>query len=152
MRDKRKRPARERRLETSVGNELGRAFRGLNRAVSAALRPHGLSAVQGNILLTLWARGPLTIGELQKEMAFSSAALSGAIDRMERSELLRRVPVESDRRSFRVEPAPWPAARRRAVIEALVQAEDEFLAALGEGDRDRLLRLLRKVAGSRESN
>ena len=144
MRDIRNRSTR---LEDSIGHELGRAFRQLNRAVSASLRPFGLSAVQGSILITLWARGPMPIGELQKEMAFSSSALTGAIDRMERSGLLQRHAAPSDRRSYLLEPVKWPAGRRRAVLAALLAAEDELLGGLPRKERSQLLRLLRKVRG-----
>jgi DNA-binding MarR family transcriptional regulator len=153
MRDIRKRdvesegrPAR-RPLEQSIGYELGRAFRRLNRAVSAAVRPHGLSAAQGNILITLWAHGPMTIGELQAQLAFSSSAFTGALDRMEKAGLLRRVPVPTDRRSYRIEPASWPGSRRRSVLDALVAAEDAFLSDLTQKEKATLLELLRKVGG-----
>ena len=142
MRDTRKRNIR---LEDSVGHELGRAFRQLNRGVSAALRPHGLSAVQGSILITLWAHGPMSIGELQKTMAFSSSAFTGAVDRMERADLVKRIPSPSDRRSFLLEPVRWGAARRRAVLEALLEAEDGLLSGLDRKERAQLLRLLRKI-------
>ncbi len=142
MRDIRKRRTR---IEDSVGHELGRAFRQLNRTVSTSLRPYNLSAVQGSILITLWAHGPMPIGELQKEMAFSSSAFTGAIDRMERAELVRRVAAPSDRRSYLLEPVKWSAARRRAVLDALLAAEDGLLGALDRKERAQLLRLLRKV-------
>ncbi len=143
MRDIRKRGFK---LEDSVGHELGRAFRRLNREVSAALRPFGLSAVQGSILITLWARGPMTIGELQRAMAFSSSALTCAIDRMERADLVTRVPAPADRRSFLVEPVRWPGSRRRALLEALMAAEDELLANVDRKERTQLLRLLKKIS------
>ena len=133
------------RIEDSIGHELGRAFRQLNRTVSTSLRPYDLSAVQGSILITLWAHGPMPIGELQTEMAFSSSAVTGAIDRMERSELVRRVPSPSDRRSTLLEPVKWSAARRRAVLDALLEAEHGLLGALDRKERTQLLRLLRKV-------
>jgi len=156
MRDIRKRdskPARSaarRPLEQSVGYELGRAFRRLNRFVSAAVRAHGLSAVQGNILITLWALGPMPIGELQERMAFSSSAFTGALDRMEAAKLVRRVPSPDDRRSYLVEPVAWTGAQRLAVIDALVAAEDEFLGDLSRDDKSELLRLLRKIGGPDE--
>ncbi len=146
----RERRTRQRELERSVANELGRAFRRLNRTVSAALRGHGLSAIQANILITLWARGPTPIGELQKAMGLSSSAFTGALDRMEAAERVRRVPSPSDRRSLLVEPARWPASRKGAVIEALLDAEDEFLAPLDAAERSSLLELLRKLATGEE--
>jgi DNA-binding MarR family transcriptional regulator len=151
MRDIRKREVStaatgaRRPLGQSVGYELGRAFRRLNRHVSAAVRPHGISASQVNILLTLWAHGTLPVGELQELLAFSSSAFTGALDRMERAGLLRRLPSPSDRRSLLVEPARWPGGRRVELIDALVAAEDEFLAGLTRPERARLLELLRKI-------
>lgn len=145
------RGGRRRDLERSVANELGRAFRRLNRTVSAALRAHGLSAIQANILVTLWARGPTPIGALQKAMGLSSSAFSGAIGRMERAGLVRRLPSPSDRRSLLVEPAPWAASRKGAVIEALLDAEDEFLAPLDAAQRTSLLGLLRAVAQPKQA-
>ncbi len=133
------------RLEESAAYELGRTFRRLNRAFSAALRPHGLSAVQANILITLWQGGPRTIGALQKYVAQSSSTLTGTIDRMERAELVRRVPAPRDRRSILIEPADWPAARRAEVVETLLATEKTFFGALDDGERKRLLTLLQKV-------
>ena len=137
--------AAQRPLEESVGYELGRAFRRLSRAVSAALRPHGLSAAHANILLALWAHGPMTVGALQELLDFSSSAFSGALDRMEKAELVRRVPSPTDRRSFLVEPIPFSRARRSSVIEALGAAEDAFLAGIDAGERAQLLALLRRI-------
>ncbi len=142
------RPARAARrpLDQSVGYALGRAFRLLNRHVSAAVRAHGLSAAHVNILLTLWARGALPIGELQALLGFSSSAFTGAIDRMEAAGLVRRVPSPTDRRSFLVEPASWPKTRRADVIDALEAAEDDFLSDLTAPEKAQLLTLLRKIS------
>ncbi len=137
---------RDLRLENSAGYALGRAFRRLNRAVSGALRPLGLSGVQGNVLITLWERGRMPVGELQKTTGLSSSAFTGALDRMEAAKLVRRVPAPSDRRSFLVEPARWSSDRKLDVIEALLEAEREFLGSLDRSERAQLLRLLTKVA------
>ncbi len=149
MRDIRKRTFK---LEDSIGHELGRSFRRLNRAVSTALRPFGISAVQGSILITLWARGSMTIGELQRAMSFSSSALTGAIDRMERADLVTRIPAPSDRRSFLVEPVKWPAARQRALFEALRAAEEALLAVFLGWERTQLLGLLRRLSAGEEGS
>jgi DNA-binding MarR family transcriptional regulator len=139
------RDIRKHTLEVSIGHQLGRAFRGLNRAMSAALRPHGLSAVQASILILLWEQGPLPVGELQKALGLSSSAFSGALDRMESQGLLKRTPAPSDGRSFLVEPASWSRARKQGVIDSLLDAEDELLAALDAKERKELLRLLVKT-------
>jgi DNA-binding MarR family transcriptional regulator len=153
MRNIRKReasPAAPRRpLEASIGYALGNAFRRLNRHVAGAVRPLGITASHVNILLTLWDHGTLAVGELQERLGFSSSALTGALDRMEEAGLVKRVPSPSDRRSFLVEPAPWSRARRVEVIDALVAAEDEYLAGLTPAERGQLLALLGKLVAER---
>ena len=106
-----------------------------------------MSASQANVLLTLWSQGPMPIGELQALLALSSSAFTGALDRMEKAELVRRVPSPTDRRSFIVEPVAWSSARRNELLDALLAAEDEFLAALAKSERASLLELLRKIGG-----
>jgi MarR family 2-MHQ and catechol resistance regulon transcriptional repressor len=106
-----------------------------------------MSASQANVLLTLWAQGPLPIGELQALLALSSSAFTGALDRMEKAELVRRVPSATDRRSFIVEPVAWSSTRRNELFDALIAAEDEFLTALSKTERASLLELLRKIGG-----
>jgi DNA-binding MarR family transcriptional regulator len=153
MRNIRKREASptapRRPLGASIGYALGNAFRRLNRHVAGAVRPLGLTASHVNILLTLWDHGALAVGELQERLGFSSSALTGALDRMEEAGLVKRVPSQSDRRSFLVEPAPWSRARRLEVIDALVAAEDEYLAGLTPAERGQLLALLGKLVAER---
>src|SRR5688572_19792290 len=91
-------------LKSALGYALVRAFRQVNRAHNRALKPLGISAEQAHILLVLWREGPLKVGELQKTLALSSPTLTGALDRMERSGLVRRVADPGDRRAFRIEP------------------------------------------------
>jgi DNA-binding MarR family transcriptional regulator len=117
----------------------------MTRAHNRALKPFGLSAVQGQILGTLWDQGAMTIGELQRCLALGSSTLTGALDRMERAELLRRVPVPGDRRAFRLEPAAWPLKRKQAVVEVARSTDEELFRALSAAERRELGRLLAKV-------
>ncbi len=134
------------RFENSTANELGRVFRHLNRSFGEALKRHGLSALQANMLMELWLQGPLSVGALQRHMALASSSLSGALDRMERAGLVRRSPSPEDRRSFVVEAADWQGEQKQAVMETLVQTEDEFFAPLSQAERQQLLTLLRKIS------
>ena len=133
------------RLAHSLGYALVRAFRVVNRASGRALQPHGLSAEQAHILLVLWLEGTMKIGELQRLLALSSGTLTGALDRMERAGLVRRVRDPEDGRAWRVEPAPFDAKKRRAIESDLEGLEDEVFAQLSARERAELLRLLSKI-------
>lgn len=131
------------RLRASLANQVVRLFRLVNRVHNRKFKDIGVSAEQAHILSVLSALGPMTIGRLQKLLALSSPTLTGAIDRLEQQELVRRVPSPEDRRAFVIE--PHVPARKRAQIDAVIEDGDvSCFAALTAGERKELLRLLDK--------
>lgn len=139
---------RDPRLRRSLGYALVRAFRAVNRASNRGLRPRGLSAEQGHILLLLWLEGPMRMSELLQLLMLSSGTLTGAIDRMEKAGLVRRVADERDRRAWRVEPAKRDPGERRAIERTLEGIERDCFAGLTAAERRELLRLLNKLTAS----
>jgi DNA-binding MarR family transcriptional regulator len=133
-------------LRGSLGYALVRTFRAVNRASNRALRPLGLSAEQAHILLVLWLEGAMRMTELQRIVMLSSGTLTGAIDRMERAGMVRRVADADDGRAWRVEPAA--ADERRAIEGTLETIEESSFAALTATERRELRRLLDKVTAS----
>lgn len=137
---------RDPRLRGSLGYALVRTFRAVNRASNRALRPLGLSAEQAHILLVLWLEGAMRMTELQRIVMLSSGTLTGAIDRMERAGMVRRVADADDGRAWRVEPAA--SDQRRAIEGVLETVEEGSFAALTATERRELRRLLDKVTAS----
>ncbi|HEY8141598.1 MAG TPA: MarR family transcriptional regulator [Kofleriaceae bacterium] len=133
-------------MRGSLGYALVRTFRAVNRASNRALRPLGLSAEQAHILLVLWLEGAMRMTELQRIVMLSSGTLTGAIDRMERAGMVRRVADADDGRAWRVEPAA--ADERRAIEGTLETIEESSFAALTATERRELRRLLDKVTAS----
>jgi DNA-binding MarR family transcriptional regulator len=138
----------DKQIESSLGYALLRAFRGVNRATNRAVSATGMTAEQAHILAVLWVKGAIKIGELQRIVALSSGTLTGAIDRMEKIGLVRRVPDPEDGRAWRVEPAPMPERKRRQLELILENIEETCFAALTSGERRQLLQLLEKVSAS----
>jgi DNA-binding MarR family transcriptional regulator len=139
---------RDSRLRDSISNRLGKLFRVMARAHNRALKRHEVSAVQAHILATLWLAGPMTIGELQNTLYLGSSTLTGALDRMEKVGLVRRLPVAGDRRAFRLEPVAWPARRKESLLATLNDTEDRCFAGLSDGEQRELSRLLDKALTS----
>jgi DNA-binding MarR family transcriptional regulator len=131
------------RLRTSLANAVVRLFRQVNRVHNRRLKDAGISAEQAHILLILEVTGPLTIGQLQKQLQLSSATLTGAIDRLEAHELVRRVPSPDDRRAFLVE-TRLPARKRHQIEAAVDAGEKQCFAVLTAAERKELLRLMSK--------
>ena len=135
-------------LKDSLSHALVRAFRLVNRASNRAFQPFALSAEQAHVLLILWADGPMKVGELQRVLALGSGTLTGALDRMDKLGLLRRIPDETDRRAFRVEPAEVGARKRKRMEETVAELEEEAFACLTTKERKELLRLLTKLGAA----
>ena len=115
------------------------------RTYNKALVPFEISSVQAHILATLWIDGSMTIGELQARLMLGSSTLTGAIDRMERAGLLKRLPVEGDRRAYKLAPVTWSAKKAEALMETLAKTEDEVFRGLSAAERRTLSTLLGKA-------
>ena len=115
------------------------------RVYNRALTPFEISSVQAHILATLWIEGAMTIGELQAHMMLGSSTLTGAVDRMERAGLVKRQPVEGDRRAYRLLPVVWPAKKADALLETLATTEDEVFRGLTAAEHRTLSTLLQKA-------
>jgi DNA-binding MarR family transcriptional regulator len=133
------------KLRASLGYSLVRVFRQLNRETSRILRPLGLTAEQAHVLLVLWLEGPLKIGRLQRVLMLSSATLTGAVDRMEKAGLVRRVADPEDGRAWRIEPTEAANRSRKKVEAALTILEEEAFRALDATERRRLKAILDKL-------
>ena len=136
---------RDTRVRDSISHAVVRVFRRGNRAHNKALKPLGISSLQAHILTVLWEQAPLSVGELQRRLSMGSSTLTGALDRMVKQELVVREPSETDRRSFQVRPAKWPARRRNKVLGTLAETEDEIYGDLSAAERDTLLSLLHRL-------
>ena len=115
------------------------------RTYNRALQPFEISSVQAHILATLWIEGSMTIGELQARLMLGSSTLTGAVDRMERAGLLKRTPVEGDRRAYRLMPVTWSARKAEGLMETLAKTEDEVFRGLTVAERRTLSSLLGKA-------
>ena len=79
-----------------LANHATRIF---NRAVDAALRPHGLSlALIGPILLLDW-KGPMLQRDLVRHSAVKQPAMAALLDKLEDAGLIARARKAEDRRA-----------------------------------------------------
>jgi DNA-binding MarR family transcriptional regulator len=137
-------------LRSSIANAVVRLFRFVNRVHNRQLKPLGISAEQAHILTVLAVEGPMTMGKLQRLLALSSPTLTGAIDRLEAQELVRRVPSPDDGRAVLLEPR-LSARKRGQIDDAIEDGERVCFGVLTAKERKELLRLLDKCSAHLES-
>jgi DNA-binding MarR family transcriptional regulator len=138
-------------LDTTPMTVMGRVHR-LSAAVSARVehhfREHGIGRGDYDVLASLRRAGDpavLTPGELCSGLLLSSAGVTGRLDRLERSGLVRRRPNPHDGRGVLVE----LTAEGRRLVDQLVaedmQRQAAWMAVLGAREREVLTRALRKL-------
>ncbi len=115
------------------------------RMYARELATFKLNAVEAQLMALLFLDGPLPVGELQAALGLGGSTLTGILDRLQKRELVKRVPDPADRRSFKVEPAPWPAKTRDALVEKLDRLEDRCLRGLLLTERHHLGELLQRA-------
>ena len=129
-----------------LGALSARVTRRLIDAERPLLAAHGLS-MWAYIALSYLARQPAgTQLALAEGIRYDKTRLIGLLDELERDGLVTRKPDPTDRRARTVNLTP-AGKKRHAAAQADVRAmEDEFLGDLSATERDRLRRVLARLA------
>jgi DNA-binding MarR family transcriptional regulator len=88
---------------------------------------------------------PLTPGAINERMVICASTITGTLDALEQRGWARRVPKANDRRSVLVEITPDGRAVADVLLPGVHAAERDAMAALSEGERRQLNRLLAKI-------
>lgn len=126
-------------LDRQVCFALAVASRSVIGVYRPILEPLGLTHPQYLVMLALWGDAPLRFGEIAEMLRLDPATLSPIVKRLEQSELVERLPVDGDERTFRLAPTESGRALReqalsvpRAVIERLGLPVERLLALRDE--------------------
>jgi DNA-binding MarR family transcriptional regulator len=95
-----------------MGRELSSAVVFFHEAVASHL---GMGAAEWKCLGLLQQHGPSTAGRLAELSGFTTGAITGIVDRLERAKYVRREPHPQDRRSIIVQPLHVKEVQERVV-------------------------------------
>jgi DNA-binding MarR family transcriptional regulator len=99
------RPASE-TTSASEAREIVGLFRSLRRHLvrgsRAELARSGLTAAQVSVISLLGTQGPMTLGDLSRELELSHSTVSGIVDRLQAKEIVDRRPSPDDRRYVQI--------------------------------------------------
>lgn len=134
-------------LHDHTGYWLNRLRGVVHARFEAALAEHGVTVAQWSVLITVYREDAVTPLEIARFIDVDPGSLTRLLDRMEDKDLVRRLPVDGDRRSIRIALTPHAAALTPR-LAALADANDAtFFAALTDEEvrdfRHALARLLR---------
>jgi DNA-binding MarR family transcriptional regulator len=111
-----------------MGRELSNAVVFFHEAIASHL---GISAAEWKCLGLLDQHGPLTASRLAELSGFTTGAITGVVDRLERAGYARREPHPSDRRSVIVQPRHMREIKER--IAPIFQSLGRAMAGTASG-------------------
>ena len=116
----------------------------------------GMNQTDWDCLDVLDWTGPITAGELAKRVGLTSGAITGVLDRLEKSGLARRVADPRDRRrvivELTVDLTTPPADERQAALQhCFGELAAEMFAVSEEFDADQLEAVLRWLRAGNEA-
>lgn len=136
--------ARESRLG-SIGWHFQRATGRLDRAMTRALEPHGLTLQQFPIIMTAFEFPGLTQTDYGQRFQMPPYAISRAIDTLVDAGLLERRPDPASRRAHNIHPTEKGLAMAPALFDVVKTVNTDFAKALSAAERAELKALLGKL-------
>jgi DNA-binding MarR family transcriptional regulator len=133
---------------SNVGFLLAKASQRFNELLVERFAERGFPEVRasyGSVLVPLFERDGLRVGELAAGARLSKQAMTGLLRRCEHDGLVERERDEGDGRAFRVRLTKRGRALRTIAEEVARELDDELVRSLGTRDRDALTAALRGV-------
>jgi len=111
-----------------------------------------ITPVQYSIMTVAAAQPDLDQAELAYEVGVDRATLANVVARLESKGLLRRRPLESDKRVKLVALTPRGNALLEKMLAAVQRAHDRTIEALSREDQERLMELLSRLVDAQNDS
>lgn len=130
--------------ENSFGWLIRKISAGMDRDMTAALKPHGLNLGQFAILMTLLEKDEITQSDIGKKISMPGYATTRNIDVLENHGLLERQKHEASRRSFSIRLTEKGKSIAPVLFSIVKNINEGALASLDENETQVLKQLLSK--------
>lgn len=132
-------------LERSVGYQIRRTHRLVQRALQVRIEPHGVSLGMWYFLRALWDEDGLTLRELSTRVGTMEPTTMSAIMLMEKSGFVERKRNEGDRRKINVYLTERGRALERELLPAGITVVEVATRSLTSRELEMLLGLLGEI-------
>jgi DNA-binding MarR family transcriptional regulator len=143
-------PAHVAKLADRMERDLGAIRRAMRKPLNAEIARGQLTLPQTAVMRVVVRRPAIRLSDLNREVSLAHSTVSGIVDRLEKSGMVKREPDDFDKRIMRVRPTEkvtsWideqlPALKRGPLQTALQRAKPEERETLAKAVT-RLRRLL----------
>lgn len=132
-------------LDLRLWTVLARAYAAVEKHSFADIERHGLTPGEFGILETLYHRGPLLLGDLQRRVLVSSGGVSYLVDRLEKKGLVERRDYPEDRRTRLAALTPAGEELIARIFPEHAQAIQRALHAIDPEVKQAAVALLRTI-------
>jgi len=130
--------------DTELAGALVQTMHVLQDLYAETSRPLGLTPQQAHLLCVLLG-GPLGMTELSRILSIERSSLTSMVDRLERRDLVTRIPDPSDRRAFHIELTDGGLALAHDAHNGFTSRIDAMTKGLTATDRRALTTTLQKI-------
>lgn len=135
-------------MERSIGMQITLCKQYIGRMLERLLADNGIdefNGPQGRILYVLWNNDGISIQEIADRTGLANTTLTSMLDRMERLELLKRMPAPHDRRKTLLALTEKARALRGAYQSVTNQASEIIYTGFSDSEAELLEELLGRV-------
>ncbi len=132
----------------SIGYLARITFRAFSRNLERRTLPYGVSAGQWPFLRALWREEGMTQRELSKRAVMREPTTVTALNSLEKSGLVRRVPSKEDRRKVHVYLTPKGRRLKEKLLPFIAEVNAIASQGLRQSDVDELRRVLLSMSAS----
>ncbi|WDP92724.1 MAG: MarR family transcriptional regulator [Desulfobacter sp.] len=111
----------------------------------AVVRDSGLTTAQAHTIEMVGHSGPIKMKDLAEKIGVTTGTLTVAVDRLEKKNLLKRKPHETDRRSFIIELTPEGEKAFEEHHNFHIQMTQELVSGLSPEDQDHFSRIIKTM-------
>lgn len=129
---------------------LWKAGKAVEAHAQRSVNTTGLCLSDFGVLEALLHKGPLPIGALGKKVLLSSGSMTAAVDRLERSGLVKRAAVSTDRRARIAHLTEEGSKLIRPMFAEHERDMERVFSRLDKPERNALASLLRKLGHEAE--
>lgn len=134
-------------IGTSVGYRLRRAQIAIFQDIIKTFAAHDIRPAQYSVLVLIAANPGLNQSEVAAALGIKRANFVALIDGLEARDLARRLPTETDRRSYALHLTDAGQTLLRELNRLQRDHEERVIALIGEDRRADLLDMLERISG-----
>lgn len=138
------------KLDQLIGYNMKRVYILVQNDFRQVLTDDDISPRMFSVLSMSVESHGITQSEVARQLGIERSGLVSIIDDMERRGLLRRMPVEGDRRAQALHPSEEGRAVYKRALSAVFEHEERFFSVLSQQERELLLGMLMRVRRSAE--